>query len=244
MNLTADIGNTLVKIGLFDNNKLIKSFSYPAISQKTIAELLSGYGEISSAIISDVTARRKKPESIFKKIPFKIFLDTKTKLPFNNRYETPATLGTDRLALAAGAVKYFPGKNVLVVSAGTCITYDFISSKKEYRGGSISPGMRMRLAALNHFTSRLPLVNPKKMRSRTIRTGSTTADSILSGVVNGMTYEMDGFISDYKNKYPDIQIILTGGDTFFFAKRLKNSIFAAPELTLIGLNEILKHNAL
>ena len=239
MNLVADIGNTLVKIGLFDNDRLIKSFSYHAISQKTITELHSKYGELHNAIISDVTGRRKKFESIFKKIPGIIFLNSKTRLPFINKYKTPDTLGTDRLSLVAGAMKYFRGKNVLVVSAGTCVTYDFINRKKEYTGGSISPGMRMRLAALNHFTSRLPLVKLKDIQKIS---GSTTADSILIGVVNGMTYEIDGFISDYKKKYSDIHVILTGGDTFFFVKRLKNSIFAAPELTLTGLNEILKHN--
>lgn len=239
MNLTADIGNTLVKIGLFNKDELIKNLSYSGISQKIISELLQEHPEIDNAIISDVSAGRSKLERAFRKIPYKIFLDAKTKLPFINKYGTPATLGTDRLSLVAGAMKYFPGKNVLVVSSGTCVTYDFINSKKEYSGGSISPGMRMRLAALNHFTARLPLVNPGTMKKIS---GSTTADSILTGVVNGITYEIDGFINEYKMKFRTISIILTGGDTFFFARRLKNSIFAAPELTLVGLNEILKHN--
>ncbi|MBK5285801.1 MAG: type III pantothenate kinase, partial [Bacteroidia bacterium] len=237
MKLSADIGNTLVKIGLFKGNELVKNLSYSSISQKIILELLKEYSEISHAIISDVTGGRTKFLRAFRKIPHLIYLDAKTKLPFMNKYGTPATLGTDRLSLVAGALKFFTGKNVLVISAGTCITYDFINSKKEYSGGSISPGMRMRLAALNHFTARLPLVNPKSMRKIS---GSTTADSILTGVVNGMTYEMDGFVNEYKMKYKNINVILTGGDTFFFASRLKSSIFAAPELTLVGLNEILK----
>jgi len=241
MKLSVDIGNTLVKIGLFNRNELVRSFSFPSISQKIIFELQKEYPAITHAIISDVTGSRTKTIRAFRKVSHVIYLDSKTKLPFRNKYGTTATLGTDRLALVAGAMKYFPGKNVFVISVGTCITFDYVNDKKEYFGGSISPGMRMRLAALNHFTARLPLVNPKTIRKNS---GNTTADSILTGVVNGMTYEIDGFVNTYKMKYKNIEVILTGGDSFFFARRLKSSIFAAPELTLIGLNEILKHNVI
>ena len=239
MNITIDIGNTLVKIGLFNNDKLITRFSRSALSVKLISELQNKYGTIDNAIISDVTDGRKKIKNTLKGIPKQIFLNHKTPLPFANNYGTPATLGTDRIALVAGALKYFPGKNVLVISAGTCVTYDFITVKKEYMGGSISPGLHMRLAALHHFTARLPLLKPKQIK---MLGGKTTNDSILSGIINGTTYEMDGFINDYKKKFHDVQVILTGGDAALFAERLKNSIFAAPELTLFGLNEILKHN--
>ena len=144
------------------------------------------------------------------------------------------------MALVAGALKYFPGKNVLVVSMGTCITYEFINSRKEYPGGSISAGMEMRLEALNTFTARLPLVKPKQVK---IMTGRTTDESILTGVMSGILHEVEGFIMQYRREYPALRVILTGGDAPLFARQIKSSIFAVPELSLIGLNEILLHNS-
>jgi type III pantothenate kinase len=194
---------------------------------------------VERAIISDV-ADKKSGADAFKKIPRVIYLSKKTLLPFINKYKTPSTLGTDRLALVAGAMKYFLGKNVLVVSMGTCITYDFINSRREYLGGSISPGMEMRLQSLHTFTARLPLVKPKQLKTVT---GRTTDESILTGVMHGIRHEVEGFISQYRKLYPSLQVILTGGDASLFARQIKSSIFAVPELSLNGLNEILLHNA-
>lgn len=238
MNLTVDIGNTKTKMGLFKGGKLLWDFTVPKISPQIISGLLKN-SPVERAIISDVTAKRKGAANSFAKIPRVIYLNGKTPLPFINKYKTPSTLGTDRIALAAGAMKYFPGKNVLVVSMGTCVTYEFINARREYLGGSISPGMEMRLAALSTFTARLPLVKPKQLNALT---GRTTDESILSGVLSGISHEVDGFISQYKKQYPALRVILTGGDASLFAGRIKNSIFAVPELSLIGLNEILLHN--
>jgi type III pantothenate kinase len=240
MNLAIDIGNTFVKAGLFDNDKLVKKVVWKRISSGIISSFSRGHGGINDVIISDVTGKEERLRGMLRGIRNTVILSTKTPLPFVNRYETPATLGTDRIALVAGAMKYFQRKNVLVISAGTCITYDFIDSRKRYRGGSISPGLIMRFEALHKFTAKLPIVKPRQVKSFT---GKSTRDSIATGVLNGMLYEMDGFIDEYKKKYNDVKVILTGGDAALFASRLKNSIFAAPELTLTGLNEILKHNA-
>ena len=207
MNLIVDIGNTLIKIGLFSGDKLVKIFYYSFDSIKTVSKLKRRHVKIENIIISDVTDTIKKNKALLSEVPRQILLNHKTPLPFANNYRTPATLGTDRISLVAGAMKFFPGKNVLVISAGTCITYDFINSKKEYRGGSISPGLHMRLAALNHFTARLPLVNPGKI---SMLTGKTTRDSMLSGVINGIAYEMDGFITDYRKNFHDVKVILSG----------------------------------
>jgi type III pantothenate kinase len=240
MNLVIDIGNTRTKYGLFERDKLIKKIIQEKFSVKLISGIQKRFGRVDHVIISDVSSVTKKNFS-FKGAHHSILISDRTRLPFVNKYASPATLGSDRISLIAGAIKYFPGKNVFVISAGTCVTYDFVNRKKEYLGGSISPGLQMRLNALNHYTSQLPLLKPKKMD---MLTGRTTADSIHSGVINGITYEMDGFINSYKKKYHEVQVILTGGDAPWFAKRLKNSIFASTDLTLIGLNEILKHNAL
>ena len=239
MNLVIDIGNTRTKVALFRNDKPIKRFSFERVQSRIIEAVLKTYRPVTNAIISDVTENQKKIVRELSGIQNVITVRKGIKLPFRNKYKSPSTLGTDRLALAAGAMKYFPGKNVLVISAGTCITYDFINSKEEYIGGSISPGLNMRFSALHHFTAQLPLVKAKKI---SVLTGKTTSESMLTGVINGMNYEIDGFISDYKKKYHDVKVILTGGDAGLLAGRLKNSIFAAPDLTLIGLNEILKLN--
>jgi type III pantothenate kinase len=238
MNLAVDIGNTKTKIGLFKGHKLLWHLSVPEISPRVIFGLLKN-SPVESAIVSDVAAKKSKAGNAFAKIPRVIFLNGKTPLPFINKYKTPSTLGTDRIALAAGALKYFPGKNVLIISMGTCITYEFINSRREYLGGSISPGLEMRLAALNTFTARLPLVKPKPLKTLT---GRTTDESILTGVILGIVHEAEGFILQYQGRYSEIKVMLTGGDASLFAGRIKSSIFAVPELSLTGLNEILLHN--
>ena len=239
MNLAIDIGNTKTKIGLFKGRKLLWNISVPEIKPRIISGLLKE-SPVESAIVSTVNVKKSKAENAFVKIPRVIFLSGKTPLPFSSSYKTPATLGTDRLALTAGALKYFPDKNVLIVSMGTCITYDFINSRKEYLGGSISPGLEMRLQALNTFTARLPLVKPKPPKTLT---GRSTEESILTGVVLGIIHEVEGFISQYRKEYPSLKVILTGGDVSLFAEKIKNSIFAVPELSLTGLNEILLYNS-
>src|SRR6185295_15733137 len=141
MNLTLDIGNTLMKLGWFNDDKLVKKISHYDISVRTISELRNVNKKIDNVIVSDVRDDGRKIRGAFKGIPNLISLNHKTPLPFKNSYATPSTLGTDRISLVAGALKYFPRKNVLVISAGTCVTYDFINIKHEYKGGSISPGL-------------------------------------------------------------------------------------------------------
>jgi type III pantothenate kinase len=238
MNLAVDIGNTKTKMGLFKGSKLLWNYTVAEISPKIISGLIEK-SPVERAIISDV-ADKSNAGKAFTKIPSVIYLSGKTPVPFVNKYKTPSTLGTDRMALVAGALKYFPGKNVLVVSMGTCVTYDFINSRSEYLGGSISPGMEMRFTALSTFTARLPMVKPKQVKALI---GRTTEESIRTGVISGILHEVDGFIMQYRKEYPALKVILTGGDAPLFAGRIKSSIFALPELSLTGLNEILLHNS-
>jgi len=168
-----------------------------------------------------------------------LLLDEKTPVPFKSKYQTPSTLGNDRKANIAGAMKLFPGKDVLVIDVGTCLKTDFINEAGEYLGGSISPGLEMRFKSLKHFTARLPLVTYESFDELT---GNSTKNSILSGVINGMMMEIEGFIEKYDLKYSNLSVILTGGDTYVFDKNLKISIFVAPYLSLSGLNEILIYN--
>ena len=149
-------------------------------------------------------------------------------------------MGKDRLAAAVTGNHFFPNQNVLIIIAGTCITYEFVNTKAEYLGGAISPGISIRFKALHTFTGKLPLVE-KKIKASII--GNTTENSILSGVINGCFYEVKGITYEYTDKYKDLKIILSGGDMKYFDKILKNSIFAISNIVLIGLNIILDFNA-
>jgi len=169
-----------------------------------------------------------------------IELDHLTDLPIENLYETPETLGKDRLAAAIGANELFPDQNLLVIDAGTAITYDLVSEKNQFIGGNISPGLEMRFKALNHFTGKLPLVSYSDVFQPI---GKNTIDAIRAGVQNGILYEIEQCIDAFNRNYQNLRIIMTGGDSNFFDKKLNYSIFVNFNLTLIGLNRILEHNA-
>lgn len=231
-NLTIDEGNTSTKLALFENGKLIIKIN--DVSYEKCLELLN---KTERLILSTVKKDSKYHSLVNKR--GSILLNHNTPLPLFNKYKSPKTLGMDRLALAVGASNTFPDNDVLVIDAGTCITFDFVNAQKEYLGGSISPGIRMRLTALHHQTNQLPLIDSI---SSTALIGANTEESISSGILNGVCCEIDGIIERYTKHYPKIKIIVTGGDAKFFDKALKNTIFAAPDLLMEGLNKILQHN--
>ncbi|PLX11968.1 MAG: pantothenate kinase [Marinilabiliales bacterium] len=240
MKLLVDIGNTLIKFAIFESDEMIYKSSLENFSEVNFNEIIKKYN-ISSAIISSV---RKNNDELLKfvssKLPF-IFLDQNTKLPIKNNYLSKDTLGKDRLAAVVGASILYPNKNVLVIDAGTCITYDFISSDKIYYGGAISPGLNMRLKSLNTFTSQLPLVT---LQENTIPnlTGNTTNTSILSGVIRGFAGEINSIIESYSLENKNLKTIVTGGDYKYFDKLLKYKTFAAPNLVFVGLKGIMDFN--
>jgi type III pantothenate kinase len=239
MNLIIDIGNTKVKLAIFDNKKLIeKTETDYTKAKKEIKKFLKKY-DLKNVIVSSVTKydinQILEPLNNFKKI---IELNNKTNVPFKNKYSSPETLGTDRLALAASAASKYPNENVLVIDAGTCITYDFLNENNEYLGGSISPGLSMRYKALSKYTSNLPLLEKHDFQL----IGHTTQSSIHSGVINGLLLEIDGVINQYSSHFQNLTVVLTGGDTIFLAKMLKSTIFANPNFLLEGLNSIMIHN--
>lgn len=239
MNLIIDVGNTRIKLAVFTNSKLIHNESITIGNfMKNTLELVKKY-ECTNAIISSVVSVKKNQiEEISSKINL-IELNYNTNVPFKNNYSTPKTLGVDRIALVAAAISKFPCKNVLIIDAGTCITYDFIDADGYYFGGAISPGINMRYRSLNVFTNKLPLLNPE-YTSQLI--GNSTELCIHSGVINGVINEIDSFINQYREKNKDLTVVLTGGDTNFLANRFKNVIFANPNFLLEGLNTILKYN--
>ncbi len=240
MNLVVDIGNTLVKIAVFQEDELLKKkVSLRSDFLKNLEDLQQSYPETDHAIISAVA--KISPRWLQKiEEKCKVYILT-ADLPqvFSNKYATPATLGHDRIALVSAACNSYPKKNVLVVDAGTCITYDFKNNKDEYLGGAISPGMHMRYKAMHTFTERLPLLEPEE---EVDLTGNSTRNSMHVGVIFGLTAEIDQMIASYRAEYKELTVILTGGDAQFLCKRLKNSIFANSNFLLEGLNYILEYN--
>ncbi len=240
MNLIIDVGNTYIKIGVFNNTQIIYK---QTIEQNDFIDeieiIRKKYTFITKAIISSVSNIEERAIVHIKRFFDTLVVDHLLKMPFKNLYKTPETLGIDRLALVAAAVDQFPEQNVLVIDAGTCITYDFKNSKEEYLGGAIAPGIRLRYQSLNNYTAKLPLLEPKNPKNHI---GNTTEEAIHSGVVQGILYEINGVIEEYCNIYPDLTVILTGGDAHFLSKRLKNGIFATSNFLLEGLNYILAFN--
>lgn len=239
MNLIIDVGNTRVKMAVYNNSELIHNeiFTHENIVSNALS--VAEKYKCINAIISFVGVVKKSEIIELKSNINLIILNSDTKIPFKNNYASPKTLGVDRIALVSSAVKNFPTHNVLIIDAGTCITYDFVNSKSEYFGGGISPGIRMRYKALNVFTEKLPFLEPKLPESLV---GNSTVNSIHSGIINGVINEIDGTINQYKEKNQDLTVVLTGGDVKFLADRLKNSIFANPNFLLDGLNRILTYN--
>ncbi len=241
MELVIDAGNTYVKTAVFDGPNIIELNKTTDFTLSMARQLLEKHKLIHSAILSSVRKNTDELEVFLQQQTRFLRFDTRTPLPFKNQYASPETLGKDRIAATAGALELFPGKNVMVIDAGTCITYDMLTAAGEYLGGGISPGIRMRFDALHTFTGNLPLVKTTgEGRSELI--GNTTEKSILSGVQNGVLQEVDGIIDQYKTQFPGLQIVVCGGDNKYFDKYLKNNIFAAPNLVLRGLAKILHFN--
>ena len=238
--LSVDICNSRTKLGLFENRELLQIDNLPNDILSKNQSLFTRH-EISAAIVSSVNKKAEEILELDRIFPSLIRISHKTPLPIKIEYETPDTLCKDRIAAVVGAQMLFPFQAILVIDAGTCVTYDFLTAEKSYLGGAISPGVQLRLNSMNQYTNQLPLLNwGQENRPKTI--GSSTISSMLSGVVNGLISEMNGFILDYKRQFPDLKIVLSGGDAIFFEKELKNGIFADQNLVLKGLNEILIYN--
>ena len=239
MQLAIDRGNTLTKLSVFDGKDIvdIRNAGDENLVEE-IAQLFSAY-PIAHTIFSDVRDGYSQNE-VMKLLPLPLVLVSHTlKFPFSLSYSTPETIGHDRLANMAGACALFPGHNVLVVDFGTCTTYSMLL-EKTFVGGSISPGRAMRFKALHHFTGKLPLIEPTTEEKLLL--GTSTTGSILSGVDHSILLETDAMISEDKSQYNNLEVIITGGDYSFFENSLKSATFAEPQLTQIGLHEILRQN--
>ena len=239
MNLVLDIGNTRIKAALFERDVLKETGVFDSVNSFHASALFDKHAVAHCIIGSVVNEMESFIMSLQKKCPVLVF-SSDTPTPLKNLYRSAHPLGSDRLAAAVGGNTLFPNEHVLVIDAGTCIKYNFVNSNNEYIGGAIAPGLEMRLKALHTFTSRLPLLKVDEDYNTLV--GTNSVESILSGAQGGAVAEMEGCIALYRQQYPDIKVVITGGDVNFFEKRLKNSIFADEYLILKGLNIILEYN--
>lgn len=239
VNLIIEQGNTSSKVAVYAQGQMVASFMYRRLDVSVIAELFEKYDFTGGIFSTVIDVDHELLLYIRSRISHFICFDERVALPIEVKYKTPATLGKDRLAAVVGANYLYPGRNILVIDAGTAITYELVEANGVYLGGNISPGMTTRFKALNHFTKRLPLVAEGDEQPFI---GVSTQTAIQAGVVNGIVFEMDGYIDRFKSKYSDLLVFLTGGHSFYFERRLKNSIFADINLVLTGLNRILEYN--
>ncbi|GAB3885161.1 type III pantothenate kinase [Spirosoma agri] len=243
MNLVLDWGNSSLKTGWFDESTLVDTSSYFSVDS-FLTDLVDrqqrGY-DLEQVLVSSTSRATDEIRLLLTSVKREIrVLDAQTPIPIRKDYDTPTTLGTDRVAAAVGAITRFPGQDCLVFDLGTCLTADLVDREAVFRGGLISPGLRMRFRAMHEQTARLPLIEPPV--DWPALTARNTRDAMQSGVMNGLAFEMNGIVDMYRQERPDLVVVLCGGDASAFESRLKQPIFAVPELVLVGLNRILRYN--
>ncbi|MDZ4708015.1 MAG: type III pantothenate kinase [Saprospiraceae bacterium] len=236
--LCIDIGNSLEKLAVFSPNRMVFKLSKPAITLSQYKSVFKKY-PIGFSILSQVKPVKLGVKNYLKKQSQYLEMSPELRLPVVNRYHTPSTLGKDRLAAVSGAVRLYPGNPLLVIGIGTCITYDFVRVDSTYVGGTISPGLDMRLKSMHQFTAGLPLV---EINLKASWTGKTTRDAMQSGAFWGMFMELEGIITRYRKDNKGLRVVLSGGGADFYKNKLKKPIFAHPNLVLRGLKEILLLN--
>ena len=233
-----DFGNTRLKAAIFTNAALVELRVLATGNLEEIEKLLSEFS-VEKTILSSVIHHDKAIEKLLAKRTKFHLLGPSTVINFTTPVGKPETIGADRLALIAAAVDIYPNEHNLVISLGTCITYNFINNTHAFLGGSISPGMQMRFKAMHEQTALLPLISPS---SEFPLVGYDTKTNILSGVILGMAAEIDGIITAYEQKYGNFNVLLTGGDISYFVPHLKKRIFADQNLIYKGLYAICEKN--
>ncbi len=240
LNLVIDIGNSFYKLAVIDKGAVLH---YSRQKKVLVHDIRAIYSKYPFTRVAMASVRRSHPGFIhhLKKNYHLLIVDHDTPVPVKILYETPETLGLDRLCGVVGANVLHPSQNALVIDIGTCMTMDFIDAQGQYHGGNISPGVDLRLRAMHAFTSQLPLAERKL--SRNLLLGKTTEQALQNGAIMGLRYEIMGFIKTLTEKYGHADVILTGGDAEYFGEFIDSRIFVRPNLVLIGLNEVLEYNS-
>ncbi len=241
--LVIDIGNTLTKLGVFDGKELLCSQWHETMARQDIAEIRRKYPCLEAAIVCTVA---REPVFLAQSLScFSHFIDWQSyrpdlKIPVHLQYKHPETLGRDRIAVASAVASLYPGENVLCIVFGSCVTYNVVDENACFLGGAISPGLNMRLRAMHRFTEALPMVDIRQERDTDCINDTQTA--LYSGALDGLRYEVDGYVERYRKRFPNLRVVLTGGNAGYFEKSLNYQIFAHQNLVLRGLNEILDLN--
>lgn len=241
-NLVIDIGNTNIKIAVFKKRELVHFESVRELDQRRIAEIVETY-KITHTAVSNVSSDHEEIAAYLSARTHFVEFSVRNHAGIKNYYESASTLGLDRWAKVIAVHQLYASEDCFIIDAGTCITYDFLNSRSEYYGGSISLGINMRFEALHHFTGRLPLVKWDQEKKE-VPFGSDTNNAILNGVLQGVINEVTGFITSQYNKNNKVRIVVTGGDAAFLIEKLKDCTFAPqliqePYLVLKGLNEVI-----
>lgn len=239
MNLVIDEGNTQVKLALFKGADMVSQQFFPHEDLIEKIKEVCVRHKVSAAIYSSVNRPSEFLRASLGEEVTLLELSRYLKFPFENKYKSPETLGVDRMALAAGAVFAHPNSTVLVIDAGTCVTYDLVTDAAQYLGGAISPGLKMRLRSMHDYTARLPLLEPVEPNEAI---GKTTNESMMIGAIEGLRGEILHFVDLCAQHYTNLQVILTGGDAQHLSKHLKKTIFANSNFLLESLNNLLNYN--
>ena len=226
-----DFGNTRKKAAVFFDDKLTEVIMLEDDKEESILLLIEKY-KPGRTILSSVINHNPALEELLEKHSIFHKLSSKTIINFTTPVGKPETIGADRLALMAAAAYYFPNKNNLIIALGSCITFNFINQYHAFLGGAISPGLDMRFRAMHEYTAKLPLA---KAEWKFPLVGYDTATNLQSGVINGIIGEIDGTIDKYAEKYSNFNVVLTGGNSTYFAGQLKNKIFADYNFLFKGL---------
>lgn len=235
--LAIDIGNTRAKYAIFDDDEIVELSVFEPYSND-LKKLRGKYRDISRCIITSVGGKVDECLEQLGDIEV-ITLSSGTKLPFEIGYERAEQIGSDRIAAVSGAMAARPGQNNLVIDIGTCITYDIITSEGQHQAGPISPGIKLRFKSMNAYTEKLPLCEPVKEEIKEIC--MSTKECLQSGVINGISFEIEGFIKAFSNIHKNLNVFIIGGDNIFFENKLKNCIFADANFTFNGLRYILNY---
>ena len=248
MNLCIDQGNSRTKVALMtDDGKMMNHFIYKQFSSADVERLFDLYDISDSIISSVVNIEAAVVNTLHRRSQHFVLFDHNTPVPIVNRYDTPQTLGQDRLAAAVGAKSLCPDENLLIIDAGSAVTYDFVSDKGEYMGGNIAPGLKMRFTMLQRMTKKLPLVEVEENELIPLF-GKNPRDAIAAGVIRGIAYEVKGYMRTLSEKVPHFQTFLTGGNAPYILNNVRTSrtekrdIRVEKNLVLIGLNTILIFN--
>ena len=250
MNLCIDQGNSRTKVALMtDEGKMIKHLIYKQFSSSDVERLFDLYDITDSIISSVVNIEAAVVNTLHRRSQHFVLFDHNTPVPIENKYDSPQTLGQDRLAAAVGARSLCPDENLLIIDVGSAITYDFVSEKGEYIGGNIAPGLKMRFTMLHRMTKKLPLVDADENELIPLF-GTNTRDAIAAGVIRGVSYEVKGYMRTLQHQMPHFQTFLTGGHAPYVLTNVRSSstekrdMHYEKNLVLIGLNEILVYNKL